>query len=269
MGAMIVTALITEAFAATAIGTVIAFAINMVATSIISKIFAPDMPNGGSNTGQSNPGNRQQIAPAGDNKLPVVYGSAWVGGIIIDLSISTDNQDIYWVIALSEVTNSENGNTPDVFTFGDVYWGGKKCVFSTTAGQTYKVLSLLDESTGLSQDVSGYMDIYLYRNGSSTPTNSSISAISVMSASGLTYTWNSSKLMSNCAFAIVHLKYSQSRNLTALNQTKFQVINPRNSAGDCITDYLTSTRYGAAISIDNVDTASMTALNTYSNASFT
>ena len=266
---MIVTALITEAFAATAIGTVIAFAINMVATSIISKIFAPDMPNGGSNTGQSNPGNRQQIAPAGDNKLPVVYGSAWVGGIIIDLSISTDNQDIYWVIALSEVTNSENGNTPDVFTFGDVYWGGKKCVFSTTAGQTYKVLSLLDESTGLSQDVSGYMDIYLYRNGSSTPTNSSISAISVMSASGLTYTWNSSKLMSNCAFAIVHLKYSQSRNLTALNQTKFQVINPRNSAGDCITDYLTSTRYGAAISIDNVDTASMTALNTYSNASFT
>lgn len=245
---------------------IVAFAINMVASMIISKIFAPNLPNQQS---EPNVGNRQQVPPAGDNKLPVVYGSAWVGGTIVDMSISEDNQEIYWVMALSEVTNSENGNTPDVFTFGDVYWGGKKCVFSTTVGETYKVVSLLDESTGLTQDVSGYMDIYLYRNGSNTPTNSTSSAITVMQTSGLVYTWNSSKLMSNCAFAIIHLKYSQSRNLVSLNQTRFQVINPRNSAGDCIQDYLTSTRYGAAISIDNIDTASITALNTYSNASFT
>lgn len=245
---------------------IVAFAINMVASMIISKIFAPNLPN---QQVEPNVGNRQQLPPAGDNKLPVVYGSAWVGGTIVDMSISQDNQDIYWVMALSEVTNSENGNTPDVFTFGDVYWGGKKCVFSTTAGETYKVTGLLDESTGLTQDVAGYMDIYLYRNGSSTPTNSSSSAVSVMSSSGLVYTWNSSKLMSNCAFAIIHLKYSQSRNLVSLNQTRFQVINPRNSAGDCIQDYLTSERYGAAINIANIDTASITALNTYSNASFT
>lgn len=245
---------------------IVAFAINMVASMIISKIFAPNSPN---QQVEPNVGNRQQVPPAGDNKLPVVYGSAWVGGIITDMSISEDNQDLYWVMALSEVTNSENGNTPDVFTFGDVYWGGKKCVFSTTAGETYKVTGLLDESTGLTQDVSGYMDIYLYRNGSYTPTNSTSSAISIMQTSGLVYTWDNNKLMSNCAFAIVHLKYSQSRNLVSLNQTRFQINNPRNSTGDCIQDYLTSTRYGAAISIDNIDTASMTALNTYSNASIT
>jgi hypothetical protein len=256
--------ILTSAFLATTAGMITAFAINMVATMIISKIFAPNTPNQNQQA-EPNPGNRQQLSPAGDNKLPVVYGSAWVGGIIVDMSISQDNQDIYWVMALSEVTNSENGNTPDVFTFGDVYWGGKKCVFGSGASVT----SLLDESTGLTQDVAGYMDIYLYSNGSYTPTNSSSNAISVMNSSGLVYTWDSSKLMSNCAFAIVHIKYSQSRNLVSLNATRFQVNNPRNSAGDCMKDYLTSTRYGAAIDIANVDTASMTALNTYSNASIT
>jgi hypothetical protein len=258
--------ILTTAFAATTTGMIVAFAINMVATMIISKIFAPNIPN---QQTEPNVGNRQQVPPAGDNKLPVVYGSAWVGGIIVDMSISQDNQDLYWVMALSEVTNSENGNTPDVFTFGDVYWGGKKCVFSTTAGQTYKVTGLLDESTGLTQDVSGYMDIYLYRNGSYNPTNSTSSAISIMQTSGLVYTWDNTKLMSNCAFAIVHLKYSQSRNLVSLNQTRFQINNPRNSAGDCIKDYLTSERYGAAIDVANIDNTSITALNTYSNASIT
>jgi len=303
--------------ATTATAMAIGFAINMVASMIISKIFAPNSPNQQS---EPNVGNRQQVSPAGDNKLPVVYGSAWIGGTIIDMSISQDNQDIYWVMALSEVTNSENGNTPDVYTFGDVYFGGKKCVFATfspvasnklVAGLEYQITTpgttlwtslgalnntagtiftatgagsgsgtatqidgsaisgLLDESTGLTQDVSGYMNIYLYSNGSFTPTNTNKSAVTVMSATGLVYTWDNNKLMSNCAFAIVHIKYSQSRNLVALNQTRFQINNPRNSAGDCIQDYLTSTRYGAAIDIANIDTASITALNDYSNESFT
>lgn len=267
MGVSLATAIFTSLEVGGTALAAIGFAINMVASMIISKLLAPDAPTGQS--GQPNVGNRQQLAPAGDNKLPIVYGSAYVGGIIIDMSISSNSQDIYWVVALSEVTNSENGNTADVFTFGNIYWGGKLVIFSTTAGQLYKVTGLKDESTGLIQDVTGYMDIWLYNNGSNSPTNSSTSAISVMTTAGLVYTWGGSKLMSNCAFAIIHIKYSQSRNLVSLNQTRFQIINPRNSAGDCIKDYLTSERYGAAVDISNVDTASLTALNTYSNTSIT
>lgn len=260
MGGFVVAALISEAFAATVIGSVIAFAINMVASSIIAKIFAPDAPQG-SQGAQPNPGNRQQLAPAGDNKLPVVYGSAYLGGIITDLTISQDNQDIYWVIALCEVTNTERVGTPDAITFGNVYWGGKRCVF----GSNGAVTSLYDESNGEIQDVSGNMDIYLYSNGSNNPANTSQSAISVLSQSNLVYKWDSTKLMSNCAFAIVHLKYNQDRNLVSLNQTRFQVTNSRSSTGDCFLDYLTSERYGAAIPFSQIDTASLTALNTYSN----
>ena len=247
---------------------IVAFAINMVVSMVVSKLFAPDSPNS-NQTAQPNPGNRQQLPPAGDNKIPVVYGSAYVGGIITDMSISTNNQNIYWVIALSEVTNTENGGTPDTITFGNVYWGGKLVIFSTTAGQLYKVTGLKDESTGEVQDVTGYMDIYLYRNGSNNPSNSTLAAYTVLSASGLTYTWDTSKLMSNCAFAIVHIKYSQSRNLTGLNQTRFEITNSRKAPGDCFLDFLTSVRYGAAIPLANINTTSLTALNTYSNALIT
>ena len=244
---------------------VLSFAISMVASSIISKVFAPNAPNQGSQQAQPDPGNPQQLPPAGNNLLPIVYGTAYVGGVITDLSISTDNQDIYWVLALSEVTNTEHGGTPDTITFGNVYWGGKKCIFGTGA----QVTGLLDESTGVTQDITGYMDIYLYKNGSNQPANTSTSAITVMQASNLVYQWDSSKLMSNSAFAIIHLKYNSSLNLTGLSQTRFALTNSRVAPGDCFLDYLSSTRYGAAIPLAQIDTTSLTALNTYSNQSFT
>jgi hypothetical protein len=243
---------------------VIAFAVSMVASSIVSKVFAPNNPNN-SQVAQPNPGNPQQLPPAGNNLMPIVYGTAYVGGVITDLTISQDNQDIYWVLALSEVTNTEHGGTPDTITFGNVYWGGKKVTFDTNG---YSVKTLTDESTGVSQNIAGYMDIYLYKNGSNQPANSSISAITVMQASNLVYKWNNSKLMSNCSFAIVHLKYNQSLNLTGLAQTRFQITNSRVAPGDCFYDYLSSIRYGAAIPLSQIDTASLTALNTYSNAPF-
>jgi hypothetical protein len=266
-GGAIVAAVVGKAFAATVVGQVVAFAINMVASSIISKIFAPSAPGQDNlNAQQPNPGNRQQLPPAGDNKLPVVYGTAFVGGVITDMSISSDNQDIYWVMSLCEVTNTETGGSPDTINFGNIYWGGKRVNFNVNG---YSVNSLTDESTGETQNISGNMDIYLYRNGSGSPTNSPFNAVTVMSAPNLVYFWTSSKLMSNTAFAIVHLKYNADRALTGLNQTRFQITNTRKAPGDCLLDYLSSERYGAAIPLANINTTSLTALNTYSNASFT
>lgn len=245
---------------------VAAFAVNMVASAIISKAFFS--PPSYDLSGQSpNPGNRQQVPPATDNKLPIVYGSAWLGGTITDLSITSDNQNMYFVLSLCEVTNTPS-SAPDTITFGNIYYGGKKVIFDST--YQYKVTGLLDESTGLTDtSVDGKIEIYLYSNGSNSPYNSSSSAISVMQASGLEYQWDSTKLMSNCAFAIVHLTYNAEANVTGLAQTKFNVINSRYQVGDCIYDYLTNTRYGCSIPNSQVDTTSLSVLNTYCNESFT
>lgn len=267
IGMTIVAAL--EIFAAGSFAaTMTAFAINMVVSAIITKaFFSPSDPSGGNMSGDSgNPGNHQQVPPATDNRLPIVYGTGWVGGIVTDMSISVDNQDLYFVLALSEVTSSGT----DVFTFGDVYFGGKKCIFDTT--NPYQVNQLYDIAvgpTGTYTDVSGNLSIYLYRNGSYTPTNSSVDAITVMGASNLTYKWDSTKLMTNCAFAIVHITYNANQGLTSLQQTKFQVINPLSAPGSVIKDYLTDTTYGGAIDISQIDTASLTALDTYSNVLIT
>ena len=265
---LIAAAVITVATYATA-GAVAAIAVGIVASAVVAKSFAASLqPSGAAGGADSlagsspNPGNRQQVPPATDNKLPVVYGSAWVGGIITDLSISENNQELYYVIALCEVTN----NGADTITFGDIYWGGKKCNFNAS---TPDVISLTDESTGVTDTaVNGKLQIYLYNNGSGSPVNSTLTAIQVMKTAGLTYTWDASKLMTNCAFAIVHITYNSDAGLTGIQQTKFQVHNSRYAPGDCFYDYLTNTVYGAAVDPSQVDTTSLTELNTYSAGAF-
>jgi len=254
--------LVNAAGALTVGGMAVAFGINLVVSRIIASSASPE-----ANT-QKNLGSRQQVPPAGSNKLPVIYGSAYVGGIITDLTISNDNQTMYYCIALSEVTNTQGGATGDIFTFGNVYWGGKRCVFDGT-DQT-RVVSLLDESTGESQtNVDGNMFIYLYRNGSFQPANSATSAVTVMSDPNLAYAWNNTKLMSNCAFAIVKLVYNSDAGLTGIQQTRFQINNPRTAPGDCFSDFLQSTRYGAGVPSSQVDSTSLATLNSYCAGAFT
>ncbi len=262
---------ITGATLATAgFGTLaIAFAINMVVSVIISKAFAnnPSYDNGISGSTIENPGNRQQVPPASDNKLPVLYGSAYIGGTVTDLSISSDNQQLYYVLSIAEVTSTNSGQTPDTYTFGNIYFGGKLVTFQANG---YTVASLTDESTGIvDTTVDGRIEFYLYNNGSYSPVNSPYSAIEVMQASALSYSWDNNKLMSNCAFAILHLTYSQSANIRGLEATKFQITSTRNSTGDCFYDYLINTRYGCAIPEYQINTDSLDALTAYSNESFT
>jgi len=232
----------------------------MFASSVISSLTPAPSPFSANDT-KLNTGTTLQVPPATDNKLPVVYGTGYVGGIITDLTITSDNQDLYFVLSLCEVT----GNGTDSITIGDIYYQGKKCVFSGTS-----VTGLIDPSTGITDtSCDGYLSIYTYSNGSNAPQNSSVSAITLLQASGLTYQWDSSKLMTNTTFAVIHITYNQGARMTSLGQTQFQITNSRNSAGDVIYDYLTNTVYGAAIPVSQIDTASLTALNTYCNETIT
>jgi hypothetical protein len=267
IGATIVVALGYSAAVGT-VGFFAAMAINMVVAMIVTKAFSNQPSFDQGTSGQSeNPGNRQQVPPASDNKLPVLYGSAYIGGTVTDLSISENNQELYYVLSICEVTNTNPGQTADTITFGDIYFGGKLVTFQSNG---YTVASLTDESTGVvDTTVNGRIEFYLYNNGSNSPVNSSLTAIEVMQSSGLTYTWDASKVMTNCAFAILHLTYSQTANIRGLEGTKFQVTSNRTNTGDCFSDYLLNTRYGCAIPSNQIDTDSLAALTTYSNENFT
>ena len=267
---------LAAAFAAVAASTalmVASFVVNLVVSMAISfavssVIGGPNAPGAGGSDQARDPGNRVQVPPGTANKLPVVYGDAWVGGTMVDLSITNNNQKMFYVLALSEVTNSNAGQIPDAITFGDVYFAGKKCIFNAT--NQYEVDALLDESTGESEtNVAGKIQMYFYSNGSSSPTNSSSTAFSIMQNPDLVYQWDSTKLMTNCAFVIMVLTYSVTANIRGLAQTKFQVMNSRHKPGECISDYLINTKYGAAIPLTQIDTVSLDALDVYSDESFT
>jgi hypothetical protein len=244
--------------------TVGAFLINMVVSTVIAKtFFSPNQPSYGPAGDAPNPGNRQQVPPATDNKLPVVYGSAYLGGVVTDLIISNDNQKLLYCLSLCEVTNTNDGQTPDVISFGDIYYAGKKVIFDSSGNN---VIALLDESTGLQDTtVKGKIQIYLYSNGVNYPANTNVTANQITLNLNGDYYWDYNVKMSNCAFALIVLTYSISANVRGIAQTKFQVINSRTNTGDCIQDYLTNTRYGAALPISQVDVDSLNALTTYSN----
>ncbi len=205
--------------AGVATSTIIATAITMVASAVLSKaFFNQQQASSGGSFGIAgsapNPGNRQQVPPATDNKLPIVYGKAWLGGTITDLSITSNNQTLYYVMSICEVTN----NGTDTITFGKVYWAGKLCNFADATSPN--VVSLTDESTGVvDTSINGKLQIYLFRNGSNTPVRGTETAIQVMQSSGLTYTWDSTKLMTNTAFAIVKITYSVSAGITGIQNT--------------------------------------------------
>lgn len=267
IGVTIVSLATATAFASFTTGMLITAAvINMVVSAAIGFAFQqamqPDSGMGGSTSAPPDAGNRIQVSPNTSNKVPVIYGTAWTGGTIIDMSITANNQQLYYVLSLCEVTGIDGA--PDTIDFGEIYYGGKRVVFQSNG---HTVAKLIDEGTGIEDTtVNGKIDFYLYRNGSNNPANNgTVSAITIMQSAGLTYTWDNNKLMSNCAFAIVRLKYSNSANIRGINSTKFQIRNSRTKPGDVMLDYLQNTRYGCAIPSNQIDTAAFDALNTYAD----
>jgi hypothetical protein len=219
-------------------------------------------------------GGRVQLPPATDNKIPVVYGSAFLGGSIIDAYLTPDQKTMYYVVALAEKT--DNGT----ISYGDIYYDGKLVTFgSDGSGGTTKVTQLVNNSTTPSQidtRVNGYLNIYLYRNGSTgatSGTNTTQNAYDVMP------NWTSTDAMTNCAFAIIVVKYSTDAGTTGLGAITAQVRNTEQvyvgfdtgayRPGTAIRDYMSNTRYGCAIPLSQIDTASLQDLNQYSDQTIT
>jgi len=262
--AAIASAIGFSAATAATIGAIGAMAARTILTLGISKLLSntTDTPAGGSNTPAADP--RAQKSPTTINKISVVYGSAYLGPTIIDAILSTDQTTMYYVCALSEVTDT------GTISFDKIYYNGDLITLGT-GGDAAKVLSLTNNAVPVSQTdikIAGSMWVYLFNNGSSSGINTSgQTAIQILSDGSIPTEsrWSSTDTMSNCAFAIVKLIYNQDKNTTQLGQLNFQLYNTLTKPGSVIQDYLTNTVYGCAIPLDNVDTASLTNLNTYSD----
>lgn len=262
------TAIGFSAVTAAAIG---AFAVRTVLTIGISSLLSKRA--GGNATGSQDSGARVQLPPATSNKVPVVYGSAYIAPTITDAKISTDQKFMWYVCTLSEVTDSGS------FTYGNILYNGKTVQFD---GSTAKVVSLTTNSDPAQVDttVDGKLYIYKFTNGSSSGVNTGgLTAIQIMSDTstgggiplderwtGPIYTTGGESAdMTNLAFLIVRMEYNTDAGLTGLGTLNVQLQNSLDKPGDCLYDYMVNQVYGCAIPAASVDTDSLDDLNTYSD----
>lgn len=234
----------------------------------VSKLIGP-RANGNSQQEDSVTGARVQLPPATNNKLPVVYGTAFIGGSITDAKISSDLQTMWYVIAMADVTDSGG------YTFDQIYYDNKLVTF----GVDGKVESLTTNTAGTPEvdtKIAGSLYIYLFTNGSYSGVNTGgLSAIDIMTDAGIPadQNWASSlytsdgqsPTMSNTAFVIVKVKYNQDAGTTSLGAITAKITNTLTKPGDCMVDYLTNNRYGCSVPLSAVNTLSFDELNDYSD----
>jgi hypothetical protein len=181
---------------------------------------------------------------------------------------------MWYCLSIAEVTNTMPGDTPDTIAFDELYYDGKLVALSGA-----QVTSLSTNTAGgaeVDTKINGNLFMYLFPNGSSSGTNTGgLSAIDIMSDASIpaNQRWNQgiytasgqSAAMTNTAFIIVKVIYNQDAGTTSLGAVTAKITNSRTKPGDCIKDYLLSDRYGCAVPLAGINTASMTALNDYSD----
>jgi hypothetical protein len=271
MPASIIVAGLVEAgvFAASSLGAMAATAAIRFATSVVvSKAF------GNKSSSAQDAGVRQQLPPAANYSVPIVYGDAYLGGTFVDAVLSTDQKVMFYVLAISSISN--NGQFS--FDTTDFWYGDRQVNFQSSSSPN--VESLVDGNGNIDDAVAANnrFQIYLYtsdNSGNITRVNSLSYPWDVMGPSepaGIdpALQWPSTgRRMNGLAFAIVRMTYNRDAGLTGLQPLTFkcsQYLNGTGAAkpGDVWYDYMTDTRYGAGMT-GLVDSASAATLNTYSD----
>ena len=239
--------------------------VTMVITSIIAKRNAPKIKGGG----QAQVGNRVQMPPSTDNKIPVVYGSAYMKPCIIDAKISQDQKTMWHVLCYSEAMESDDIGT---FSFGDIYWGDKKLIFDPE--NPTNVTGWVTSDGQEEDQPKGLIKIFLYRDGSLKPLNTELKAYEVLS--GVTgqgivaeQQWTEMHTMNKLVFMIVQVTYDAEKGITGLPDMTAVINNTLTKPGSVIKDYLTNDRYGANLPLSAINVQSLDALDEYSSEQIT
>ena len=243
-------------------GLFVASAISLGLATITSRLI--NRGGGGGGT-QQNQGTRQQLPPATDNKVPVIYGSVFTKAVVTDARLQQpENNIMRYVLILGEKTQS------GTFTVGNIYWNDQKLVFGT-GGEEHIVKSEIDQA-GLGDTYTKLADkieVRVYA-GSTTSTNQIFPTVNQTSALTMLGESDANYQLNGLVFAIVKLTYDQNNGVTALQPMTFQITNSLNNPGDVWYDYMTSNRYGAGFTSTQIDTNSCIgigddSLKTYSN----
>lgn len=212
-------------------------------------------------------GVRLQVEPGANQKIPVLYGSAYFGGIISEAKMSNSNQRMTYVVTLAEQTGDLYSNSAATsYSFNSLRWNDQEVYFQSD-GVTIDYT--IDRQGNKDESLNNLVKVYFYAGDSTSssqifPDGHSGTAVN---AYDQVPGWNSAYAMNDLVFAVIEVNYSAERNIKGIGDVKFQVTSSMNKPGDVIYDYLTDNIYGANIAVAEIDTTSLTALNTFSSNS--
>jgi hypothetical protein len=242
----IATAIVTAyTGAAVVAGTWAAFAVSVIATglaAITSRALGIGNKGG---SGTQDQGVRIQLPPATENKIPIVYGTAYQQGVITDARISNSNQTMTYVLTLSEKTQTGN------WSLGDVYWNDQRLVFKSASTGTVDYAVAQDGTNNT--NLRDLVRVYVWAGGSSS-TYQIYGPTPAINAYDVIPDTTSSYAMSDLVFAVVQLDYNSDKGVTGLPTMTFQLENSLKNPGLVWYDYMTASRYGAGFAASDVNT---------------
>jgi hypothetical protein len=200
------------------------------------------------------PGVRLQSNANTQNKIPVLYGNATMGGIQTDAVLSDDQQTMYFVYTFAEKTGTLlSTSAASTYVFNDVFFNDNRVIFQSDG---ITAAYMIDREGNQDVSIANLVQIYCYAGSSTSPqvpeyyTNGSLSpAYSIMPG------WTSAHTMDNLLFAIVKMTYNKDKNVNRVPTLKFSITNSMSLPGDCIYDYMTNARYGCDIPATDIYTA--------------
>lgn len=183
--------------------------------------------------------------------IPVVYGSSYVKGLLVDARQGPTGCDMYYALVLCEVTGTVlSTGQQSVITVPEVWWGDKRVRF---AGNSASVESSYDASGKEVGSINGHVKMWLYTNGSTNPGAFEGSANPGTAAWNIMPGWTSNHTMDSLVFAIVYVEYDAPDDVRGLESVVFKVNNTCTLPGDVMYDYMTNTIYGAGIPVEDID----------------
>lgn len=214
------------------------------------------------------PGSRQTLSPATNHKIPVIYGSAYLGGAVTDGQLVNDNKTMWMCLTISETTGPLfSTGSAAAYTFDECYRNADQ-VFFETDGIT--IAKTVDADGNEDTSMAGLVKIYMYAgSGASTdqiapaaasvvgnvsPSLSAVNAWSVFPGWTAPAGATPNDSMSDLVFALVRVDYNRDKNVTSTGDYQFKLTNSMTSQGDVIFDYATNTRYGAGIRLAEIST---------------
>jgi hypothetical protein len=192
-------------------------------------------------------GSRIQIDPSLDNKIPVVYGRAVLGGIVTDAELTNSNKTMYFCLTICEQTGNLGlgSGAASVLSFKDIYWNDERVVFKSDGITVDYTIDTAGCQNTNNQDL---IKIYCYSGGSTEPVVPTVyTNTGLLPAYSIMPSWTVNHTMNDLIFAIVRVDYDKEKSVTSLGKCEFVIENTLTNPGDCLYDLITNTRYGAGI----------------------